>query len=136
VRQQSHLYFVTHYGNFLLGSFDLSEPFAAFRNTRFDDALIRVNPHSLVIELHALFGLFGMLVVTLLASSLMLLLVRHLGAPLAMIVGPMIALYSSVPSSVLQFHVYFVLVALIACAARPVSLPITQVGASESLSRI
>lgn len=118
VRQRSHLYFVRNYGNFLFGSFDASQPYPSFRNADFDDSLVRVNPHSLVIELHALFGLFGLLICLLLALGLALPLAHSVGGIGAVFCGATIAFYSSVPSSVLQFHVYFVLVTLIAVGGR------------------
>lgn len=125
MRGQSHLYFLEHYGNFTFGSFDASQPFASFRNAGFDDALVRVNPHSFLIELHALFGVFGLAVFVLLGGPLLLVLWRRVGGVLALGAGAAILFYSSVPSSILQFHLFFAFATLIALggtdvAARPV----------------
>jgi len=114
MRGQSHLYFLKHYGNFTLGSFDASKPFASFRNAEFDDALVRVNPHSFLIELHALFGVFGLAVFLLVGVSLILSLWRRVGGILALGAGAAILFYSSVPSSILQFHLFFAFATLIA----------------------
>ncbi|MBL8995934.1 MAG: hypothetical protein JNL44_01310 [Gemmatimonadetes bacterium] len=119
VRGRSHMYFVTHYGNFVFGSFDASRPFASFRNTGFDDALVRLNPHSFLIELHALFGLFGLAVLLLFAIALARMLGRRLGVAAGVAAGAVIAFYSSVPSSILQFHAFFVLVTLIVLSDAP-----------------
>ena len=117
VRGRSHLFFLENYGSFLGGSFDASRPFDVFANTGFDDSLVKVNPHSLVIELHALFGLFGLLIILGLAFALALLLARRLGRVRGAMAGVAIVFFSAVPSSVLQFHVFFAVVTLIAHGA-------------------
>ncbi len=131
MRGQSHLYFLEHYGNFMFGSFDASEPFASFRNAEFDDALVRVNPHSFLIELHALFGVFGLAVLVLLSLSLFVSLWRQVGGVLAVGAGAAILFYSAVPSSILQFHLFFTFATLIALggagvAVRPVPVVDTK----------
>lgn len=122
MRGQSHLYFLEHYGNFTFGSFDASKPFASFRNAEFDDALVRINPHSFLIEVHALFGVFGLAVFALLSLSLFASLWRRVGGILAVGAAAAILFYSSVPSSILQFHLFFTLVTVVALGGAEVGV--------------
>lgn len=121
VRGRSHLYFAQHYSSFLRGSFDAGREIEAFASTDFDDSLIRQNPHSLIIELHALFGAFGLAALVLLATAFTSRVRTKLGAVRGFALLMAIVAFSTVPSQVLHFHPFFLLVTLLAagdCGAR------------------
>jgi hypothetical protein len=65
----SVLYFVKNFPEFLVGSFSAAQAYPQFRDALFDVSLISVNPHSALIELAALFGVFGVAVFLLLSIS-------------------------------------------------------------------
>jgi hypothetical protein len=69
VRFQSWVYFFGEYRRFLFGTFTAGETFPQFENAKFNTSLISLNPHSYIIELHVLFGVGGLLVLSALFFS-------------------------------------------------------------------
>lgn len=69
VRLSSVRYFVENFPEFLVGSFSAAQAYPQFSDALFDVSLISVNPHSAVIELAALFGIFGLIIFLLLSVS-------------------------------------------------------------------
>lgn len=72
VRYQSWKYFLDNYIYFMSGAFNAGERFPQFDGAQFDDSLISLNPHSYIIELHALFGFGGMVICILMIAAILI----------------------------------------------------------------
>lgn len=62
LRAATHELFIRQYPSFLVGSFDASVALPQFQFADFDTTLMARNPHSMLIELHGLFGFVGLIV--------------------------------------------------------------------------
>jgi hypothetical protein len=113
IRKNVAEYFFKNLDIFIIGSFDASRPLPQFSAANFDTALISINPHSLLIELSALFGFFGIAISSLLAISLFLELKKSLwGIKLWFVFLSILAL-TNVSSSILSLGYFFALTAAI-----------------------
>jgi hypothetical protein len=72
IRAETYKFFILEYPRFLFGSFDASKVFPQFNYANFDISLMARNPHSMFIELHGLFGFFGLVVSSCLMIALWL----------------------------------------------------------------
>jgi hypothetical protein len=59
LRFQTYSYFIKNYNKFLMGDFKWGEKFSQFDKATFNTDLMALNPHSFLIELHCLFGIFA-----------------------------------------------------------------------------
>jgi len=119
VRYESWLYFFSEYYRFISGSFVAGEVFPQFVNARFDTSLIALNPHSFIIELHALFGFGGFLIFALLfIATYKSMSFNYLNLPFYYIFSS-IFLLVNVSSSILGSGSTYALIAIL--AIRPLS---------------
>lgn len=113
IRLQSLVYFLSNYNNFLWGIFEAGVPFTQFAYADFKTDLIELNPHSFVIEIHALFGIFGLFIIIGVFTSVFLLLLKKYNLFISLYLWISFVLISSIPSSILGISSYFALVACI-----------------------
>ena len=112
LRYESFIYFLSHYGLFLVPSFDASLPFHAFRDASFDSGLVSRSPHNFLIELHGLFGGVGLVIFVTFGFLVLNKLGRRYGWVIASVVFVFLCFLTAVPSSFVNFHQFFFLVSL------------------------
>jgi hypothetical protein len=111
LRFESFMFFISHYGLFLVPSFDASLPFAAYGGANFDASLVSRSAHNYLIELHGLFGAAGLVIFLGFAALSLYRLSVRCGCLVGFMVFSAICVLSVVPSSLVNFHQFFFIVA-------------------------
>jgi hypothetical protein len=113
LRAETYMFFIKEYPRFLLGSFNASLPFPQFNIADFDVGLMSVNPHSMIIELHGLFGVFGLVIsISMLMSLWIKLSSSWQGVKLSFLFFSLITL-TFISSSTLHIGAFFGLVSIL-----------------------
>lgn len=119
VRYESWAYFFHEYSSFLVGTFSAGRIFPQFLNAPFDTSVISLNPHSFIIELHALFGFGGLIISVALFFSIYKCMSRNYTVWSLIYVFCSIFLLVNVPSSILGSGSTYALIALLAVSPIP-----------------
>lgn len=119
VRYESWAYFFREYHRFIFGTFSAAGVFPQFLYAPFDTSLIQLNPHSFIIEVHALFGFGGLLISIALFLTLYKSMSRHHKGYEFIYIFFSVFLLVNVSSSILRSGSTYALIALLALS--PVS---------------
>lgn len=119
IRFETWVYFLREYSAFMFGAFEAGIVFPQFLHAPFDASLIAINPHSFIIELHALFGFGGLIISIALFLSIYKSLSRFYSGWLFVYVLGSILLLVNVPSSILGSGTTFALITLLGLTPVP-----------------